>query len=152
MYAIMYYNEVSVENEIITFIFAEKGPYNMTMWFVVHLIVTDTLALTTTRQHDPWLPWSRFTPTISCHTLIPILWALVCAMYSTTSSIIGISVRHLERVRNSCYCIEVLPRAIPFPNQSWTPASMRNYNDDMHKQGQNWSCRGLSARAMLRCS
>ena len=38
----MYYNEISVENEIITFIFAEKGPYNMTMWFVVHLIVTDT--------------------------------------------------------------------------------------------------------------
>ena len=38
----MYYNEVSVENEIILHIFAEKGPYNMTMWFVVHLIVTDT--------------------------------------------------------------------------------------------------------------
>ena len=40
----MYYNEVSVENEIILCIFAEKGPYNMTMWFVVHLIVTDTKA------------------------------------------------------------------------------------------------------------
>ena len=39
----MYYNEVSVANEIILCIFAEKGPYNMTMWFVVHLIVTDTL-------------------------------------------------------------------------------------------------------------
>ena len=39
----MYYNEVSVENEIILCIFAEKGPYNMTMWFVVHLIVTDTI-------------------------------------------------------------------------------------------------------------
>ena len=39
----MYYNEVSVENEIILHIFAEKGPYNMTMWFVVHLIVTDTI-------------------------------------------------------------------------------------------------------------
>ena len=38
----MYYNEVSVENEIILGIYAEKGPYNMTMWFVVHLIVTDT--------------------------------------------------------------------------------------------------------------
>ena len=38
----MCYNEVSVENEIILGIFAEKGPYNMTMWFVVHLIVTDT--------------------------------------------------------------------------------------------------------------
>ena len=38
----MYYNEVSVENEIILCIFAEKGPYNMKMWFVVHLIVTDT--------------------------------------------------------------------------------------------------------------
>ena len=38
----MCYNEVSVENEIILGIFAEKGPYNMTMWFVVDLIVTDT--------------------------------------------------------------------------------------------------------------
>ena len=38
----MCYNEVSVENEIILGIFAEKGSYNMTMWFVVHLIVTDT--------------------------------------------------------------------------------------------------------------
>ena len=38
----MCYNEVSVENEIILGIFAEKGPYNMTVWFVVHLIVTDT--------------------------------------------------------------------------------------------------------------
>ena len=33
-----------MENEIIPCIFAEKGPYNMTMWFVVHLIVTDTIA------------------------------------------------------------------------------------------------------------
>ena len=41
----MYYNGVSVENEIILHIFAEKGPYHMTMWFVVHLIVTDTLVL-----------------------------------------------------------------------------------------------------------
>ena len=41
----MYYNEVSVENEIMLCIFAEKGPYNMTMWFVVHLIVTDTVDL-----------------------------------------------------------------------------------------------------------
>ena len=31
-----------MENEIIFGIFAEKEPYNMTMWFVVHLIVTDT--------------------------------------------------------------------------------------------------------------
>ena len=38
----MCYNEVSVENEIILSLFAEKGPYNMTMWFVVPLIVTDT--------------------------------------------------------------------------------------------------------------
>ena len=29
----MYYNEVSVENEIILGIYAEKGPYNMTMWY-----------------------------------------------------------------------------------------------------------------------
>ena len=36
------YNEVSVENEIILSIFAEKVPYNMTMWFVVSLIVTDS--------------------------------------------------------------------------------------------------------------
>ena len=41
----MYYNEVSVENEIILCIFAEIGPYNMTVWFVVHLIVTDTLVV-----------------------------------------------------------------------------------------------------------
>ena len=40
----MYYNEVSVENDIILCIFAAKGPYNMTMWFVVDLIVTDTIA------------------------------------------------------------------------------------------------------------
>ena len=39
----MCYNEVSVENEIILSIFAEIGPYNMTMWFVAPLIVTDTL-------------------------------------------------------------------------------------------------------------
>ena len=39
----MCYNEVSVEYEIIYLVFfAEKGPYNMTMGFVVHLIVTDT--------------------------------------------------------------------------------------------------------------
>ena len=38
----MYHNENAVENEIILCIFAEKGPYNMTVWIVVHLIVTDT--------------------------------------------------------------------------------------------------------------
>ena len=38
------YNEVSVENEIIHSIFAEKGPDNMTIWFVVPLIVTDMIA------------------------------------------------------------------------------------------------------------
>ena len=38
----MCYNEVSAENEIILSIFAEKGPYNMAMWFVVPMIVTDT--------------------------------------------------------------------------------------------------------------
>ena len=42
----MCYNEVSVENEIILSIFAEKGPYNMTMRFVVPLIVTETFLLT----------------------------------------------------------------------------------------------------------
>ena len=31
----------AVDNEIIPCMFAEKGPYNMTMWFVVRLIVTD---------------------------------------------------------------------------------------------------------------
>ena len=50
----MYYNEISVENKIITFIFAEKGPYNMTMWFVVHLIVTDTIEAET-----KWSPFRR---------------------------------------------------------------------------------------------
>ena len=44
----MYYNEVSMENEIILCIFSEKGPYNMTMWFVVHPIVTDTFTLLST--------------------------------------------------------------------------------------------------------
>ena len=44
----MCYNEVSVENEIILGIFAEKGSHNMTMWFVVHLIVTDTYVKVTT--------------------------------------------------------------------------------------------------------
>ena len=34
----------------------------------------------------------------------------VSLYYSATSSITGKSVRHLEWVRNSCYCIEVLPR------------------------------------------
>ena len=41
----MCYNEVSVENEIIFSNFAEKGPYNMTMWYVVPQIVTDTWSL-----------------------------------------------------------------------------------------------------------
>ena len=40
----MCYNEVSVENGIILSISAEKGPYNMTMWFEVPLSVTDTLS------------------------------------------------------------------------------------------------------------
>ena len=37
------------------------------------------LALTTTRQHEPCIPWSRLTHILPCHTLIPIVWALVCA-------------------------------------------------------------------------
>ena len=41
----MCYYVVLVENEIIVSIVAEKGPYNMTMWFVVPLIVTDTSVL-----------------------------------------------------------------------------------------------------------
>ena len=41
------------------------------------------------------------------HTDIFRLCASLC--YSATSSITGKSVRHLEWVRNSCYCIEVLP-------------------------------------------
>ena len=57
----MYYNEVSVENEIILCIFAEKSPYNMTMWFVVHLIVTDTIAFISLGNKD-W--WSKFLPNI----------------------------------------------------------------------------------------
>ena len=43
------------------------------------------------------------------HTDIYRLGASLC--YSATSSITGKSVRHLEWIRNSCYCIEVLPRA-----------------------------------------
>ena len=36
-------DEVSVKNDIILSIFAEKRPYDMTMLFVVSLIVTDTI-------------------------------------------------------------------------------------------------------------
>ena len=50
----MYYNEVSVENYIILCIFAEKGPYNMTMCFVVHLIVTDTILPNTSMIRQAW--------------------------------------------------------------------------------------------------
>ena len=46
---------------------------------------------------------------ILLHTDIYRLGISLC--YSATSSIIGKSVRHLEWIRNSCYCIEVLPRA-----------------------------------------
>ena len=59
----MCYNEVSVENEIILGIFAEKGPYNMTMWFVVPLIVTDTYDLT--HDLDPWFSRSNFEKVIT---------------------------------------------------------------------------------------
>ena len=44
------------------------------------------------------------------HTYIYRLGASLC--YSATSSITGKSVRHLEWVRNSYYCIEVLPREV----------------------------------------
>ena len=37
------------------------------------------LALTTTRQPEPCIPWSRLTHILPCHTLIPIVWALVRA-------------------------------------------------------------------------
>ena len=57
----MYHNEVSVENVIIPCIFAEKGPYNMTMWFVVHLIVTDTHKNFTMR-HGPTVKKSALFP------------------------------------------------------------------------------------------
>ena len=50
----MCYNEVSVENEIILGMFAEKGPYNMKMWFVVHLIVTATKPVCVWEGHRPW--------------------------------------------------------------------------------------------------
>ena len=49
----MYYNEVSVENEIILCIYDNKRPYNMTMWFVVHLIVTDTNRFVTASMQYP---------------------------------------------------------------------------------------------------
>ena len=42
------------------------------------------------------------------HTDTYRLGASLC--YSATSSFTGKNVRHLEWVRNSCYCIEVLPR------------------------------------------
>ena len=45
---------------------------------------------------------------ILSHTDIYPLGVSLC--YSAASSITGKSVRHLEWVRNSCYCIEVLPR------------------------------------------
>ena len=44
------------------------------------------------------------------HTDTRRFGASVC--YSATSSITGKNVRHLGCVRNSCYCIEVLPRAL----------------------------------------
>ena len=47
---------------------------------------------------------------ILSHTDIYPLGVSLC--YSAASSITGKSVRHLEWVRNSCYCIEVLPRAM----------------------------------------
>ena len=37
-------------------------------------------ALTTTCQLEPYIPWSRLTHILPCHTLIPIVWALVCAI------------------------------------------------------------------------
>ena len=53
---------------------------------------------------------------ILSHTDIYRLGASLC--YSATSSTTGKSVRHLEWIRNSCYCIEVLPREVPrFPRR-----------------------------------
>ena len=37
------------------------------------------LDLTTTRQPDPWISWSRLNHTLPCHTLIAVVWALLCA-------------------------------------------------------------------------
>ena len=50
---------------------------------------------------------------ILSHTGIYPLGVSLC--YSATSSTTGKSVRHLEWVRNSCYCIEVLPRVRAVP-------------------------------------
>ena len=37
------------------------------------------LTLTTTLQYEPCIPWSRLSHILPCHTLIPIVWALVFA-------------------------------------------------------------------------
>ena len=37
------------------------------------------LGLRSTRQAEPYIPWSRFTHTLSCYTLISTVRALVCA-------------------------------------------------------------------------
>ena len=60
----------------------------------------------------------------------------VSLCYSTTSSITGKSVRHLEWVRNTCCCIEVLPRvthaklvSLTSPCCSGWPAPMYSAHD-----------------------
>ena len=67
------------------------------------------LTLGTTRQPEPYILWSRYTHTLPSLTLISTGWALICATAPTVRSPAK-SFRHLEWVRNSCYCIEVLPR------------------------------------------
>ena len=68
------------------------------------------LALGTTRQPEPYILWSRYTQILPCLTTNTDIYRLGASLcYSATSSITGKSVRHLEWVRNSCYCIEVLP-------------------------------------------
>ena len=50
---------------------------------------------------------------INSHSILlhtDIYCSSVSLCYSATSSITGKSVRHVEWVRNSCYCIEALPR------------------------------------------
>ena len=56
----------------------------------------------------------------------------VSLCYSATSAITDKNVRHLEWVRNSCYCIEVLPREL---YHRW-----RFGMDKKTHPGYNWSC------------
>ena len=65
------------------------------------------LALTTTHQFDPCIPWSRLTHILPCHTLTHIVWVLVCATAppvrspAKTSAILNESVTAVTALRFS---------------------------------------------------